>query len=146
MALTYIWPPTLTKLAILVLYHRINPALGFRSCVYALALALFASTLVFTVLFSGPCNPLSTGSGVCLNNIAIAQAVINIVTDGAIILLPIPTIMQLKLPLKQKLTVGSLLVLGSGSVPFFPCTTLVFRFLSLLPTPIHAFLATYHLP
>lgn len=124
MALTYIWPPTLTKLAILVLYHRINPDLGFRICIYLVAVALVASTIVFTVLFSGPCNPLATGSGVCLNNIAIAQAVINIFTDGCIILLPIPTIHQLKMPLKQKITVGALLILGSGLVrlsgPFMP--------------------------
>lgn len=118
MALTYIWPPTLTKLAILVLYHRINPALGFRICLYFVAFALVSSTVVFTALFSGPCNPLATGSGTCLNNIAIAQAVINIVTDGAIILLPIPTIRQLKMPIKQKITVGALLVLGSGLVTF----------------------------
>lgn len=116
MALTYIWPPTLTKLAILVLYHRINPALSFRICLYTVAFALVASTVVFTALFSGPCNPLATGSGTCLNNIAIAQAVINIVTDAAIILLPIPTIQQLKMPIKQKITVGALLVLGSGVI------------------------------
>lgn len=114
LALTYIWPPTLTKLAILVLYHRIIPNKSFRYSVYAVAFCLFAFTVVFTALFCGPCNPQSTGSGTCLNNIAVSQAVLNIVTDGIIIILPIPMIHHLNMPLKQRITVGVLLALGSA--------------------------------
>ena len=113
MALTYIWPPTLTKLAILVLYHRIIPNKIFRLFIYAVALSLVVYTVVFTALFSGPCNPQSTGSGACLNNIAVAQAVLNIVTDGVLIVLPIPMIHHLNMPLKQRITVGAILALGS---------------------------------
>ena len=96
------------------MYHRINPNKGFRAAIYFTAFSLVAFTVVFTVLFSGPCNPLATGSGVCLNNIAVAQAVLNIVTDGVIIVLPIPTIMHLKMPLKQRITLAAILVLGSA--------------------------------
>ncbi len=116
LALTYIWPPTLTKLAILVLYHRINPAGWFRVGVYLAAFGLVAYTAVFTGLFCGPCNPLTTGSGQCLNNIAVAQAVLNITTDGILILLPIPMIRALNMPAKQKMIVGGILALGSGCV------------------------------
>jgi hypothetical protein len=119
LALTYIWPPTLTKLAILVLYWRINPSRIFRGCILGTAVMLLAYTITFTVLFGGPCNPLATGSGVCLNNIAIAQAVLNIVTDAIIIVLPIPTIHQLNMPMKQKIQVGVILALGSAYV--LPC-------------------------
>jgi len=73
--------------------------------------------VTFTVLFSGPCNPLlgTPESLLCLNNIAVSQAVLNIVTDGVIILLPIPTIHALHMPLKQRITVGCILALGSAA-------------------------------
>ncbi|KAF4969507.1 hypothetical protein FSARC_3293 [Fusarium sarcochroum] len=116
LALTYIWPPTLTKLAILVLYHRIIPNRLFRIAVYLTALSVTAYTVVFTALFAGPCNPQSTGSGVCLNNISVAQAVLNILTDAVLIILPIPVIHHLQMPLKQRATIGALLSLGSGVI------------------------------
>ncbi|KAB5536333.1 hypothetical protein GE09DRAFT_1176725 [Coniochaeta sp. 2T2.1] len=107
--------PTLTKLAILVLYWRINPTRFFRTCVLGTTAMLLAYTITFTALLAGPCNPLATGSGVCLNNIAIAQAVLNIITDGIIIALPIPTIHRLNMPLKQKIQVGIILALASAA-------------------------------
>ncbi|KAI8957855.1 hypothetical protein F5Y11DRAFT_363263 [Daldinia sp. FL1419] len=116
LAITYIWPPSLSKFALLVLYVRLNPSKPFRACVFLSGFFIFAYTVVFTVLFAGPCNPLSIGSGVCLNNIAIAQAVLNIVSDVIIIVLPIPMIHKLHLPLRQKVAVGFLIVLGSAVV------------------------------
>ncbi|AEO68745.1 uncharacterized protein THITE_2118352 [Thermothielavioides terrestris NRRL 8126] len=117
LALTYIWPPTLTKLSILVLYWRISPNKIFRVCIAVTAVVLIGYTVTFTVLFSGPCNPLlgTPESAVCLNNIAVAQAVLNITTDGVIIFLPIPTIHSLHMPLKQRITVGGILALGSAA-------------------------------
>ncbi|KAH6621293.1 hypothetical protein B0J18DRAFT_222709 [Chaetomium sp. MPI-SDFR-AT-0129] len=117
LALTYIWPPTLTKLSILVLYWRISPNKIFRICIALTALVLIGYSVTFTVLFSGPCNPLlgTPESAICLNNIAVAQAVLNIVTDGVIIVLPIPTIHGLNMGLKQRVTVGLILGLGSAA-------------------------------
>ncbi|KAI1658128.1 hypothetical protein F4813DRAFT_357434 [Daldinia decipiens] len=116
LAITYIWPPSLTKLALLVLYIRLNPSKPFRACVYISGFLIFTFTVVFTILFAGPCNPLSVGSGVCLNNIAISQAVLNIVFDVVIIVLPIPMVHKLQLPLKQKAVIGFLIALGSAVV------------------------------
>ncbi|KAH6850693.1 hypothetical protein B0I37DRAFT_119276 [Chaetomium sp. MPI-CAGE-AT-0009] len=117
LALTYIWPPTLTKLSILVLYWRISPNRVFRICIVATAVVLIAYSATFTGLFCGPCNPLlgTPESAVCLNNIAVSQAVLNIVTDGVIIILPIPTIHSLNMALKQRVTVGLILGLGSAA-------------------------------
>ncbi|KAK4149764.1 puromycin-sensitive aminopeptidase [Chaetomidium leptoderma] len=117
LALTYIWPPTLTKLSILVLYWRINPDRIFRACLIATALVLVGYTVTFSVLFIGPCNPLlgTPESAVCLNNIAVSQAVLNIVTDGVLIILPIPTIHRLNMGLRQRITVGLILGLGSAA-------------------------------
>lgn len=114
MALTYIWPPTLTKLALLILYLRINPSRMFHVYVYITGFCLLAYTIAFTVLFAGPCNPKSVGSGTCLNNIAVSQAILNIITDAVLIILPIPMIHGLKMPLKQKLVVGLLMGFGSA--------------------------------
>ncbi|KAI1418463.1 hypothetical protein F5Y13DRAFT_196268 [Hypoxylon sp. FL1857] len=116
LAITYLWPPTLTKLAMLVLYLRINPFRPFQICVYIVAFLIASYTIVFTVLFCGPCNPMSVGSGACLNGITISQAVLNIVSDAAIIILPIPMIRQLNMPLKQKVVLCVLIGLGSAVV------------------------------
>ncbi|KAL2163212.1 hypothetical protein VTH06DRAFT_5268 [Thermothelomyces fergusii] len=117
LALTYLWPPTLTKLSILVLYWRISPNRAFRVCIVALAVVLVGYTATFSALFVGPCNPNrnTPESATCLNNIAVSQAVLNIVTDGVIIVLPIPTIHRLNMGLKQRLTVGLILALGSAA-------------------------------
>ncbi|KAM7219432.1 puromycin-sensitive aminopeptidase [Rhypophila decipiens] len=117
LAFTYIWPPTLTKLSILVLYWRISPERYFRWAIIATAFILISYTVAITAIFAGPCNP-SLGtpeSAVCLNNVAVSQAVINIVTDGMMIVMPLPTIHALHMPLKQKITVGIILGLGSGA-------------------------------
>lgn len=124
LAITYIWPPTLAKLAIVFLYHRINPDMGFRFCLHLVGLSIFTFTLVFTILFAGPCNPLSSGTGQCLNNIAVAQAVLNIVSDAVLIVLPVHMIHQLNMPLKQRLVVGCILALGSAYVLHAPCHAL----------------------
>ncbi|KAI0137822.1 hypothetical protein F4776DRAFT_85433 [Hypoxylon sp. NC0597] len=116
LAITYLWPPTLTKLAMLVLYLRINPFRPFQVCVYIVGFLIASYTIVFTALFCGPCNPMSVGSGACLNGITISQAVLNIVSDAAMIILPIPMIRRLNMPLKQKVVLGVLIGLGSAVV------------------------------
>ncbi|CZR47249.1 uncharacterized protein FPRO_08623 [Fusarium proliferatum ET1] len=63
---------------------------------------------------SWPCNPKDVGSGVCLNNLAISQVVLNIATDLSIIILPLPTLHNLKIPFRQKVVVGCILSIGSA--------------------------------
>ncbi|KAF5006519.1 hypothetical protein FDECE_7121 [Fusarium decemcellulare] len=116
LGLTYVWPPTLAKLAILVLYHRLIPNTAFRFCLYATAVGLVVYTLVFTILLAGPCHPQKAGTAVCVVNLTISQAVLNIVSDAIVIILPIPLIHRLNMPLKQRITVGLLLALGSAVV------------------------------
>lgn len=114
LALTYIWPPTLAKLSIVWLFYRINPKMGFPYCLHIVGVSIFAYTVVFTALFAGPCNPNAVGSGVCLNHIAVAQAVLNIFTDAVLIAIPIPMVHALNMPIKTKITVGVILALGSA--------------------------------
>ncbi|KAH7192777.1 uncharacterized protein B0J16DRAFT_411449 [Fusarium flagelliforme] len=112
--LTYMWSPTLTKLSILSVLYRISPARRHQVAVYIIAACLLIYTITFTVLLSGPCNPRDVGSGVCLNNLAISQVVLNIATDLSIIILPLPTLYYLQIPFRQKLVVAAILSVGSA--------------------------------
>lgn len=112
--LTYLICPAITKMAILSVLFRINPSTSYRCAVVAVVVAIFGYTLTLCVITGGPCNPLKTGTTQCLENVALAQAVLNIASDCAVVALPIPTIVNLHFSLKQKLTVGCLLALGSG--------------------------------
>ncbi|KAK8050306.1 hypothetical protein PG994_012036 [Apiospora phragmitis] len=118
LVLTYIWTISLTKLSMLALYRRINPSSAFHCCLYATAFCILGYSVAFTVVFTGPCNPLSVGSGECLNQAAIAQAAVNIISDVILIALPIPMIHSLVMPLKQRLLVGFILGLGSAATIF----------------------------
>lgn len=114
--LTYLITPAVTKMAILVVLFRINPSIIYRVCVCAIGLAIVAYTAVLTSITGGPCSPLKEGTLSCLMNVALAQAVLNIASDFAVALVPIPTILSLQLSTKQKITVMCILGLGSGYV------------------------------
>lgn len=114
LGISYFWPPTLAKLSLVVLYHRINPGKKYRTALYIIAFIVTAYTLTFTIILVVPCNPLNPGTTDCLNNCALAQAILNITTDGVLIIMPIITVWGLQLPMKQKVAVGFILALGSA--------------------------------
>ncbi|KAJ5167926.1 uncharacterized protein N7482_003520 [Penicillium canariense] len=114
--LTYLVCPAITKMAILAVLIRINPSLVYRYFVISVGVAIFAYTLTLCAITGGPCNPLKTGTTKCLENVALAQAVLNIASDLAVIILPLPTVHTLHFSQKQKVTVGCLLALGSGVI------------------------------
>lgn len=114
--LTYLITPAITKMAILVVLYKINPSRIYRVVVAAVGVGIFAYTFALTFITGAPCSPLKEGTMTCLMNVALAQAVLNIASDLAVIILPIPTIHSLQLSLKQKLTVACILALGSAFV------------------------------
>ncbi|KAF1964546.1 hypothetical protein BU23DRAFT_492296 [Bimuria novae-zelandiae CBS 107.79] len=115
MAVTYFWTPSLTKLSVLTLIHNVYRAMWGRICTWVIGIAILVYTVIFTVLTTGPCNPL-TGSIECLNNVGAAHAALNILSDVIVVILPIPLVHQLHLPLRQKITVAVLMTLGSFCV------------------------------
>lgn len=115
MAVTYFWTPSLTKLSVLTLIHHVYRAKWGRMCTWVIAAAIIIYTTVFTVLTVGPCDPL-TGNLQCLNNVGGAHAALNILTDLIVIILPIPLIHTLQMPVRQKISVGVLMTLGSFCV------------------------------
>lgn len=116
--LAYLICPSLTKMAMLCVLYRINPSVIYRCTVVGVGIAIFTYTLALTSITGGPCNPLKTGTTQCLENVALAQAVLNIISDFAIVIVPIPTIHALHLTAKQKISLGCLLTLGSGYASF----------------------------
>ncbi|OJJ56532.1 hypothetical protein ASPSYDRAFT_134418 [Aspergillus sydowii CBS 593.65] len=112
---TYCWAPFMTKFSILILYHRLNPSQKFRYIIYFLIFVITGYTLATTLATAGGCNPLNTGKTPCINSLALWQAILNIVTDFLMLLMPIPLLWALQLPLLQKLSLGLIFAIGSAA-------------------------------
>jgi hypothetical protein len=103
-------------MAILTVLFQINPTRVYRYIIVAVVAAILTYTLALCIITGGPCSPLHLGTKVCLQKVALSHAVLNIVSDFAVITIPIPTIHALHSSKKQKITVGCLLALGSRYV------------------------------
>lgn len=78
-------------------------------------ISTWAIIMVFLSIFN--CNPISafwTHEGTCLNfkQFAIGYAIVNIITDFAIWLMPIPSVWRIQLPTPQKIAVSLIFALG----------------------------------
>ncbi|KAK3389212.1 hypothetical protein B0H63DRAFT_389980 [Podospora didyma] len=114
--LTYLIIPAVTKLAMLCVLFKINPSIYYRAGVVAVGISIFAYTLTLTSITGGPCNPMKENTLKCLENVALAQAALNIVSDLAVVVLPLPTVFSLQFSMKQKISVSCILAIGSSVV------------------------------
>ncbi|KAK7186877.1 integral membrane protein [Paraphaeosphaeria sporulosa] len=112
MSVTYFWTPTLTKLSVLTLIYQVYAAKWGKISALILGICIVAYTVVLTVLVTGPCDPLH-GSVKCLTRAGTGHAALNIISDVLVIALPIPLVHQLQMPMRQKISVGILMTLGS---------------------------------
>ena len=111
---------TLTKLSILFFYRRIFPSRQFALIEIILGSVMIGwwLSLVFAVIFS--CHPVnyfwnkSVPNGHCINENILAYGVtaVNIVTDLAVLCLPIPWLWTLQMPLSRKLGLIGIFCLG----------------------------------
>ncbi len=150
---TYYLGTLFVKLSILLFYLRINPERTFRILTYTIGAFELSYILISIFIAILGCSPIERSwnfyiPGECVNKEAYfyAQAVFNIVTDFATLLLPIKLCIRLQLPRRQKWMLGLTFAVGSLYVPSFlppafrhllilsPLTTL----LSLLVTAVHA--------
>ncbi|KAH8660810.1 hypothetical protein BGZ60DRAFT_530816 [Tricladium varicosporioides] len=109
------------KVSILLLYLRLSPYLQFRAAVWVVMVV----TVVYSVLgsfgFLYNCQPIAKfwditiTNGKCINitKILLTYASLNILTDIAMLLLPIALVRKLKLPMKQKLALAGLFMTGT---------------------------------
>ena len=112
--ITYLITPAITKMAMLFVLFKINPAIFYRALVIFIGVSIFAYTLTLTSITGGPCNPDKGLESIeCLQNVALSQAILNIASDLAVIVLPVPTIFSLQFTLRTKMTVCCMLALGS---------------------------------
>ncbi|KAI7081226.1 hypothetical protein KC356_g9256 [Hortaea werneckii] len=109
----------LNKISQLVLYHRIFTDPNFQKLVKAAGVFVFAWTATALLLTVLQCVPLSASwnknvHGRCINKSAfwIAYAILNILTDVAVLGIPIPQIRRLQLPLGKRCQVYFLFLLG----------------------------------
>lgn len=123
------------KLSILLQYLRIfvpnrkgNMSLfvAIQSCVWS----CFIMYLVATICAIAQCvprekiwNPLMT-TGHCINNSAayLSTAIFNVITDFAILILPMPSLWKLQMPVKQKILTTAIFATG-----FLACVTSILR-------------------
>jgi hypothetical protein len=75
---------------------------------------MFAYTIATTVIVAAGCKPSDPSKTQCINNLAIAQSILNIASDFFVIVLPLPMCYALHLPMGQK--IGVTLILAAGSL------------------------------
>ncbi|CAN9425428.1 unnamed protein product [Alternaria alternata] len=113
------------KITFLLFYLRLSVDMVFRSLVYlgfALAFSVFLSSLLMTVLqcvpFEKILNPMLYPEVTCIDmrTIMLTPPILNILMDFYIICLPIPSVLSLRMNLRRKVTVISVLAFGIISV------------------------------
>ncbi|OQO04337.1 hypothetical protein B0A48_10948 [Cryoendolithus antarcticus] len=123
------------KMSLILQYLRIFPQKGFRMACYAMMVIVFiySSWCIWGQVFF--CTPIAgfwdyqlARSAKCFPKLPVwfTNAGINIVTDIAIVGLPIPMIRQLKMAKRQKIALMGVFALG-----FFTCLTSILRLQSL---------------
>jgi hypothetical protein len=118
----YLTAVALPKISVICLYLRIFTMHSARIACYSLMIIMAANWVAFIFASTFQCSPVayqwdkSIAGGTCFNVLAFyrASSAPNIATDAAILILPIPTVWQLKASMIRKL--GLMLVFLTGSV------------------------------
>ncbi|PVI04225.1 hypothetical protein DM02DRAFT_669228 [Periconia macrospinosa] len=137
MITTVLYSPatTFAKLSFLCFYLNLNPSTTFRTGVYITMFITVGSCTGIDVALLAACRPFAKNidvtvkGGQCLNKGAlyIATAILNIVTDILVLVLPIPMVLGLQMARSRKIMLIFLFSLGS-----ITCITSGIR-LALLP-------------
>lgn len=110
----------LTKVSILLLYHRLSVSASFRIWVKALIAFNIALTVSIFVADLLQCTPLAfvwdktIPGGKCMNQQAffVGSAVLNIISDCAVLVLPIPMVWGMQTNTRKKIALIFLFSLG----------------------------------
>lgn len=109
----------LVKLSILLLYLRIFPTPRFRQFCWGGIVFISCMGVANTLVAIFACNPVQgfydmSVPSTCINDVQFywATAVLNVVTDLYILLLPMPMVWGLQTTLKRKLAIAMIFVLG----------------------------------
>ncbi|KAL5628618.1 hypothetical protein BROUX41_002009 [Berkeleyomyces rouxiae] len=118
-----------TKISIMVLYFRIFPSQKLRRLVWATSIftILFTVASVLATIFQ--CQPAKAAwdflvEGKCYTfvNFLYANAAVSLATDILVLAMPLPLLWRLTLPVRQRLAICSLFMLGA-----FACVAAIVR-------------------
>ncbi|KAH8591910.1 hypothetical protein B0O99DRAFT_718424 [Bisporella sp. PMI_857] len=108
------------KVSILLLYLRLSPYRPFRIAVWVVMIATIVYSILGSFEFLFNCQPIAknwdvTLDGKCIDvtKILMTHGSLTIVTDIAMLILPITLVRKLKLPLKQKVALAGLFMTGT---------------------------------
>lgn len=112
----------MAKFSILFLYLRLGPIHWFRVAVFTLMFVVVGANFALIFAFIFACHPVKRGwdltitEGSCINRAAlyVSTAVLNMLTDILLLLLPIPMVVRLQMPRIQKF--GLILIFAVGSM------------------------------
>ncbi|KAL2698839.1 hypothetical protein AAEP93_010227 [Penicillium crustosum] len=125
----YVLGPPSVKLALLFLYRRIFEHSSFLRIVDGMIVLISVWAIIMTFLAIFNCKPISafwTTEGTCLDfkQFAIGYAIVNIICDFAVWLMPIPRVWNIQLPKPQKIALSLIFALG-----LFDCAAAMARLL-----------------
>ncbi|KAE8406582.1 hypothetical protein BDV37DRAFT_292122 [Aspergillus pseudonomiae] len=137
-AVIYVPALAFAKVGLIILYHRIiNKQNTYKWALHIISAIIcgYSVAIVFALIFA--CNPIqrswdssiTRGSCIDRNGLYIATAVTNIVSDLALIVVPVPLVLGLQMPRVQKL--GLLFMFVVGCATFI---TSILRLTTLIPT------------
>jgi hypothetical protein len=111
---------TATRLSLLFFYHRVFPSRRFAFYVRILGCIVIAWWFSFSIVIVFSCNPVQgfwdrTIEAKCLNEHAISYSVtgVELLTNIAMLVLPVPWLWNLYLPRSKKLALFGIFMLGS---------------------------------
>ncbi|KAI9172755.1 integral membrane protein [Paramyrothecium foliicola] len=123
-AAIYIVGGSSAKVSLLIFYLRLSPQRWFRMTVWATLVFISGYTIgiFFALIFA--CNPIAMSydvtvqDGTCINrpSLYIATAVVNIISDAFLFCLPLPIVVKLQVPRRQKIGLILIFLLGSITI------------------------------
>ncbi|KAI9670522.1 MAG: hypothetical protein M1817_004389 [Caeruleum heppii] len=127
--LTFILASLFVKLSVLQLYLRIDAGKAYKITVWTLIVATVAYHIGSFLAHFTTCIPTAKSwrpmlEGRCFDKrkMALARAILNVINDVAILLVPLPILKGLQLPFRQKVALLAVLLTGS-----FVCIVTVIR-------------------
>lgn len=119
-AIVYVPALALAKISLIILYYRILCHKRYQQWIlYGIAFVVSSYSFALVMAFIFGCHPIQKGwnisvTGTCVNQYAlyVATAVLNIISDIALILVPIPTVLGLNMPGIQKLGLSLMFMVG----------------------------------
>jgi hypothetical protein len=116
----YCFSVTCAKSSILLFYLRLSPHRYFRVITYGLLVIIVIYSLIVSFQFLFACTPMAKfwdmtiTKATCIDyrKIWLFNALMNSLTDICMLILPIPMLWPVRIPLRQKMGVTAMLMVG----------------------------------